>query len=177
MRVELDNLLKQLEPFRREFRNVSRETGMFLNQLIKKYKPKNILEIGMSNGYSAIWLASAAEEINAKAAAIEIDENKISLAKENFKRAALKNINIIHGAALEIIPKLKEKYDFIFIDAVKSEYLKYLRLLIPKLNKPAVITAHNVISWKHKMLDYLEFVKQFKTKTYKELDLEVTYFH
>lgn len=156
--------------------NISRKTGEFLEKLVKEHKPKNILEIGTSNGYSTIWLAVAGDEVGAAVTTIETEQEKIDLAKENFKKAGLKNIKIIKGPALEILPKLKQRFDFVFLDAVKSEYIDYLKLLLPKLKKPAIVTAHNIISAREKLKDYLEFVKKFKTKTYKEFDLEVTIF-
>ena len=153
--------------------NISRETGEFLHNLIKQFKPQNILEVGTSNGYSTIWLASAAKEFG-KVTTIEIDENKIKLAKENFKKANLDNIHLVYGNALKIIPELNEEFDFVFLDAVKKDYLKYLKSI--KLSKGAIITAHNVVSHKNKMLDYLEFVKSnFESRTYKDLDLEVSF--
>jgi len=165
--------LKQLEQFGKKnyMFNVSRETGEFLNQLVKKYKPKNILEIGTSNGYSTIWLGLAAKEVNAEITTIEKDKEKIKLAKQNFKKANL-DINIIQGDALEQIPKLNQKFDFVFIDALKKDYLKYLKSI--NLSKRAIITAHNVVSHKNKMLDYLDFVRNnYESRTYEELDLEV----
>ena len=171
----MEELLQELEQFGKEnyMFNISRKTGKFLNQLVKKHKPKNILEIGTSNGYSTIWLGLAAKEINAKITTIEITQEKINLAKQNFKKAGL-NIIIIQGNALQEIKKLKQKFDFVFIDGTKREYLAYLKLLVPKLNKQAIITAHNVVSLKNKLTDYLEFVKQFKTKIYEDMDLAIS---
>lgn len=173
----MNKLLKQLEEFGKKnyMFNISRKTGEFLNHLIKTNKPKNILEIGTSNGYSTIWLAIAAKEINAKITTIEQNQEKIKLAQKNFQKAGLTNIIIIHGNALEEIKKLKQKFDFVFIDAIKKEYFDYLLLLLPKLKKGSIITAHNVISHKEKLKTYLEFVQnRFKTKILKEIDLAIT---
>ncbi|MBW2978265.1 methyltransferase domain-containing protein [Candidatus Woesearchaeota archaeon] len=172
----MQELLRELEGFGKEHSmfNISRECGEFLNQLIKQFKPNNILEVGMSNGYSTIWLASAAKEFETLVTTIENNPEKIKLAKENFKKAELDNINMIQGDALKIIPNLDQEFDFVFIDAVKKDYLKYLKSI--KLSKKAIITAHNVISHKDKMKDFLEFVrKNFESRTYEDLDLEVSY--
>ena len=84
------------------------------------------------------------------------------MAKENFKRAKLKNIEIIHGDALKEIPKLKEKFDFMFIDAIKRDYIKYLKLNEKNLKKGAVIVADNAIIFKEKMKHYLNYLQNNK---------------
>jgi len=172
----MENLLRELEQFGKEHYmfNISRACGEFLHQLIKQFKPQNILEVGTSNGYSTIWLASAAKKIGTKVKTIEIDAEKVKLAKQNFKKAGLDNINIIHGNALKIIPTLEQEFDFVFIDAIKKDYLKYLKSI--KLAKGAIVAAHNVVSHKNQMKDFLEFVKSnFKSRTYEDLDLEVSF--
>ena len=69
-------------------------------------------------------------------------------------------INVIVGNALKVIPKLDLKFDLLFLDAAKDEYLTYLKLAEDKaLNKGAVIIADNVEVSKNEMLDYLEYVR------------------
>jgi predicted O-methyltransferase YrrM len=168
----MQQLLRQLEKSGKDnsMFNISRECGEFLNNLIKQFKPKNILEVGTSNGYSTIWIASAAKEANVTT--IEKDIRRIKLAKENFKKANLNNITIIHGKALESIPD--QEFDFVFLDAEKKEYLQYVKLI--KLAKGAIIAAHNVVSQKNKMKGYLEFIKNnYESRTYEDLDLEISY--
>lgn len=152
MKNRILNTLIKLEEFGKlNFMfNIPRETGELLNLLVKIKKPKKILEIGMSNGYSTIWLAEPGFQVFS----IEADPKKIILAKENFKKAGLKNIKILQGFALDILKNLKEKFDFVFIDATKKEYLDYFRLL--KLNKNALVVADNIIS--HNIKDYHDYV-------------------
>ena len=64
------------------------------------------------------------------------------------------------GSALEILKKLNKRFDIVFIDGKKREYLAYLKLILKKLNKNCLIVAHNTISHKEKMQDYLQFVKK-----------------
>lgn len=167
-------LLKQLERFGKEnsMFNIKRDCAEFLHSLIKQFKPKSILEIGMSNGYSTIWLASAAKKYGGKVITIEKDIRRIKLAEENFKKADLNNITIIHGKALEVIPD--EEFDFVFLDAEKREYLQCLKSI--NMAEGAIITAHNVVTHRKKLKDYLEFVRDnYESRTYEDFDLEVSY--
>ncbi|MEK6934999.1 MAG: methyltransferase domain-containing protein [Nanoarchaeota archaeon] len=165
-------VLKEIEDFGKDnyMFNVPRETGELLNFLVHYKKPSKILEIGMSNGYSTIWLAEAGFPVFS----IEPDDEKIKLAKGNFEKAGLKNINVIKGKGLDVLPKLDEKFDFVFIDAVKDEYLDYFKLL--KLDKEAIVVADNIIS--HDIKDYHEFInKKYKSWLIKiSSGVEVTIF-
>ncbi|MBI2522949.1 O-methyltransferase [Candidatus Woesearchaeota archaeon] len=143
--------------------NIPAATGKFFYNLVLISKAKNILEIGTSNGYSTIWLAEAAKQNKSKVTTIEISESKVNMAMENFKRANLsKIIKIIHGDALEEIPKLREEYDFMFIDAIKKDYITYLRLAEKNLKKNAAIVADNAIMFKDKMQNYLNYLQNNK---------------
>jgi len=172
----MQKLLRELEKFGKEnsMFNVSRECGEFLYQLVKQFRPNSILEVGMSNGYSTIWLASAAKEYGGDVTAIEANPERIKLAKENFKKAGFDNIRILKGKALDVLKELDEEFDFVFLDASKEEYLDYIKCIM--LAKGAVIAAHNVISHKKKMKDFLDFVREnCESRTYEELDLEVSF--
>src|SRR3989338_3705005 len=129
MRPNIQKLLNELENFGQSSKgyfNIPADTGKFLYNLVLISKAKNILEIGTSNGYSTIWLAEAVKHNKGRVTTIELAEHKVKHATENFMRANLDNvIKIIHGDALVLIPKLKEKFDFLFIDAVKEDYIKY----------------------------------------------------
>jgi len=159
-------LLNELEIFAQEnrgFYNIPPETGEFFYMLVKIAKSKNILEVGTSNGYSTIWLAEASKQNNGKVTTIEISEHKVKMAMENFKRAKLDNtIKIIHGDALEEIPKLIAKFDFLFLDAIKEDYIDYFELAYPKLTKNAIIVADNAIMFEKYMKDYLSYVRNHK---------------
>ena len=166
MRPSIQKLLNELEQFSQKnigYYNIPADTGKFLYNLVLISKAKNILEVGTSNGYSTIWLAEAARKNKGKVTTIEISESKVKMAKENFKRAKLdKLIKIIHGDALKEIPRLREKYDFMFIDAIKRDYIKYLKLNEKNLKKNAVIVADNAIIFKEKMIHYLNYLQNNK---------------
>jgi predicted O-methyltransferase YrrM len=103
---------------------------------------------------------------------IEIDKNLADIARKNISKAGLSNkIDVISGNALEVIPTLTGyKFDLIFLDAAKSEYLQYLRLLEEKhlMKKDSVVVADNVILFENEMKDYLEYVRssdRYKSQT------------
>ncbi|MCH8003044.1 MAG: O-methyltransferase [Nanoarchaeota archaeon] len=166
MNPSIQKLLNELEEFgqkNRGYFNIPASTGKFFYNLVLISKAKNILEIGTSNGYSTIWLSEAIKQNNGKITTMEISDFKIKIAKENFKRANLnKTIKIIHGDALKEIPKLKEKFDFMFIDAIKKDYINYLKLAEKNLKKGSIIVADNAIMFKDKMQDYLNYVENNK---------------
>ena len=166
MNDSVKKLLGELESFEKKnggFFNVPPETGKFLYNLVCASRAKNILEVGTSNGYSSIWLGEAAAKTGGKVTTIEIAENKAEMAMLNFKRAGLSDrIKIIRGDAIKEIPKLKESYDFMFIDAIKKDYISYFKLAFPNLKKNAVITADNAIIFAKKMEEYLSFARNHK---------------
>ena len=133
-------------------------------------------------GYSAILMAAAASDIlheDRKVVTIEIDRSIADIARKNVAAAGLsEKINVIVGDALEVIPKLDWKFDLLFLDAAKSEYLTYLKLAEDKaLKRGAVIVADNVEVSKNEMLDYLKYVRSsggiYKSETI-ETTLEFT---
>src|SRR5579875_1914819 len=100
---------------------VGRRKGKVLIDLIRRYKPKNILEIGTLIGYSAILMASNMKK--GKLYTIELNELRAKKARENIERAMLNNkIEVLVGDAKQVIPKLNISFDMLFIDAEKSEY-------------------------------------------------------
>jgi predicted O-methyltransferase YrrM len=147
--------------------------GEIIAAIIKKYKPKNILEIGTLYGYSAILMADKLPE-DGKLITLEVDKLIADIARKNIADAGLldRKIDVIIANALEIIPNLDWKFDLLFLDAAKDEYLKYLKLSEKKLNKGSVIIADNVEVSKDEMLDYLEYVRN--NKTYRSKTIETT---
>jgi len=126
--------------------------GRLLSIISKLVKPKKVLEIGTYTGYSAICIA---EGMNKNGIIHTIDKNEElnTIQKKYFKKSGLEN-NIIqyNGCALDIIPKIEEKFDLIFIDADKENYINYFNLVINKLNNNGVILADNVL-WSGKVIN------------------------
>jgi predicted O-methyltransferase YrrM len=142
-----DNFMREIELKAREryIPIISPEIGQLFSVLIKSVRPKRILEIGTAIGYSTIWMARAAGP-TVEVVTIEIDEERAREARENFQHYNLENrINLKLGDALEIIPYLHRKFDFVFIDAAKGQYLNYLELLMEIVPAGGLIIADNVL--------------------------------
>lgn len=143
--------------------------GKVLADVIKKYKPKTILEVGTLIGYSAVLMSQFLLR-NGKIISIEIDSNIAKIAKQNFKKAGVdKKIDLKIGDALKVIPELKGPFDMLFLDAEKEEYLDYLKLAEGKLSDHAVVIADNVKIFAESMKDYLDYVRnsdRYQSQTY-----------
>ena len=157
---DIKKILRELEVYNENMYmfNIKPDSGKFLHLLVKVKRPKNIIEIGTSNGYSTILLASADKKT--KVYTIEIADKKVEMAKNNFKKAGLKNIELLHGDALKVLKKFNVKVDMIFLDAVKKDYIKYIKLLEKNMNPCCLIIADNIISHSEKVDSYLSYVKK-----------------
>jgi caffeoyl-CoA O-methyltransferase len=119
--------------------------GKFLEIFSILLHPERILEVGTFTGYSALCLAKGLQA-HGKLHTIELREEDALTAQNNFNRSNYSDRIILHtGNALRIIPELNETWDLAFIDADKTGYLEYYRLILPKLRKGGVILADNVL--------------------------------
>jgi predicted O-methyltransferase YrrM len=126
--------------------------GRFLSMLSKLIQPTNILEIGTYTGYSALCLAEGMQN-KGELHTIDINAELYDLQRKYFDASGLgKQIFQHTGNALDIIPNLKKSFDLVFIDADKTNYPNYLKLVLPKLNKGAVILSDNVL-WSGKVTE------------------------
>ena len=144
--------------------------GKIITGIIQKYKPRNIIEIGTLYGYSAILTADTLKGAEEKVVTIEIDKSIAGIARKNIADASLLNkIDVIVGNALDEIPGLDSKFDLLFLDAAKNEYLKYLDLAQKNdLKRGTIVVADNVEMSKNEMQDYLEYVRNstiYESKT------------
>ena len=150
--------------------------GKIVKSVIREHKPKKALEIGTLHGYSAILIANAISDYswenknfdtNIKYSrpvviSVEKDEKLATISRKNIKNSGLSQlIQVINGDAKRVIPSLDVKFNMIFLDAAKREYLKYLQLVeqYGLLEKRAVIVADNVILFEDEMKDYLDYVR------------------
>ena len=126
--------------------------GLMLQMFSKMIRPKNILEIGTFTGYSAICLAQGLQE-NGKLHTIDVNEEFKEIITRYIKEAGLEGKITLHlGAAVNILPTLKEEFDLVFIDADKENYSNYYDLVFPKVKQGGFIIADNVL-WSGKTLD------------------------
>ena len=139
--------------------NVTPEDGKLLRVLTEAVGAKNVVEIGTSNGYSAIWFCLALRNTGGKLTTHEIDTGRIAMARENFKRAGVSNIvTLIEGDAHQTVTRLKGPIDILFLDADKAGYLDYLNKLLPLVRPGGLILAHNTSDLGSMMQDYLKAV-------------------
>ena len=125
----------------RELKPVSAEVGAFLRFLVKISKCRRILEIGTCLGYSTICMAQGLTS-EGLIETIEVDQSRALEAEENFKKAGVAGkIKVLHGLALNILSGLQRDYDFVFIDAMKTEYPQYLDRSLRLLRKGGIIVG------------------------------------
>lgn len=119
--------------------------GKFLEIFSKALKPERILEVGTFTGYSALCLAKGLSD-NGELHTIELRPEDAELSQSFFAKSShSKQIFLHEGNALDIIPELHEKWDLIFIDADKINYINYYELTLPFLKKDGIILADNVL--------------------------------
>lgn len=132
----------------------------------RNIKARNILEIGTATGYSGLFLAQIANENDGFLTTMEIDEIRYRKAVENFKKLGLFEKNkMVFGDALKEIPKLDKnvKYDFIFIDASKGQYLRFFEMSYELLNENGIIFIDNLMFRGLVAADKEEIPKRYKT--------------
>ncbi len=128
--------------------------GRVLSMLSKLVRPVNILEIGTYTGYSALCLCEGMKE-KGQLHTIDIKEELVDFQRKYFDKSNWGNQITQHlGEAIDIIPTLDLKFDLVFIDADKENYLNYFELILPKMNQGGIILTDNVL-WSGKVLEPL----------------------
>jgi predicted O-methyltransferase YrrM len=158
-----------------------------LLERVRKKHPQKILEIGVNLGLSGI--AMLLTEPNASLTGIEIDEEKVVLARKNYSDFGVSDrAKIFQGDASEIIPILTGEYDFIFLDGPKGHYYEYLPHLLSALKKGGILFADNVLfrgyvgdkvktphrfnTTKHSMENYLSAITSDENLKTEIIDIE-----
>jgi predicted O-methyltransferase YrrM len=170
---DIDYETKHLDeiPSEKRLNCISKNIGMFYNILLKSINAKNILEIGMSVGYSGLWFADAVmsnKQLNGQIITIDREKFKIDSARRNFEEAGADSlIKIREGEARKVLHEIKAEFnenyfDFIFIDADKESYIEYFDLCLPLVRKGGIIGADNILfpeRFNEMMADYLSHVR------------------
>jgi predicted O-methyltransferase YrrM len=148
---------------------ITKETGELLNMILRLKKAKNMLEIGMSTGYSTIWCAESISEQSGKIITIEQNPSKIKRAKENFQKAGVADtITIMDGLAMQILSELsmekkyKEFFDFVLIDADKENVKEYFDLIFPMVSVGGIIVTDNMYypeKYRQEMKKFSDYLK------------------
>jgi caffeoyl-CoA O-methyltransferase len=149
----LDRLLPPRDPLLREMEDQGArenvpisdpEVGRLLGVLARATGARRILEIGTAIGYGALCLARGAPE--ARVVTIDKDPERLATARGYLERAGVASrVELIEGAALDVLYRLEGPFDFVYIDAVKTEYRRYLDLVLPRLRVGGLIVVDNLL--------------------------------
>lgn len=149
----LDRLLPPRDPLLREMEVRAEredipisdpEVGRLLTILVRSLGCRRVLEIGTAIGYGAICLARGAAE--ARVVSIDLDPERLAAARGYLERAGVAaRVELVQGAALEVLPRLEGPFDLAYVDAVKLEYRRYLDLLLPKLRVGGLVVCDNLL--------------------------------
>lgn len=163
----LENVIEELEAVVKDtgnaFWNIPPATAALLQWLIKVHKPLRVLEIGTSNGYSALRMAQALSHTGGVLYTVESHAERFEMARLNFEKAGVGEIvHQVKGHAPEIFSTLAGSFDMVFLDATKMEYQSYVDFLYPKLSAGAIVVADNCVSHGDDvyMQKFLQFMKE-----------------
>jgi len=171
MNAKLRAFLKQLEEaglahdaqeqeHSRKFLNLEPETAELMSILARSSGTKRVLEIGTSNGYSAIWLAASIGSLNGRVITIDRSAEKQTMARDNLLKAGVLEWVELHlGDATEVIKTLPGPFDLVFFDADRISAPDQLALILPRLARPGLILADNVLSHPDQIAGYLEAIQ------------------
>ena len=152
-------VLRQIKAADNDQLAVSEEDGRFLRVMVASIGAKRALEIGAADGYSAIWIGLGLRQTGGRLTTIEYDPARARGAAENIRRAGLADIvTVIPGDAFQQIPKLAGTVDFVFLDAWKRDYKRFLDLVLPRLDPRGLFLAHNVVNKQAEMRDFLDAI-------------------
>jgi caffeoyl-CoA O-methyltransferase len=148
-KLERQDALEREQGVSREqrLRQITPDVGRFLHTLVLAARPRRILEIGTSGAYSTIWLATAARALPASVITLDVDPAKIRQATSNLRDAGVEDVvTVVQRHGLDYLRDRREPIDFVFLDAEKEDYLRFLELIVPLLPIGGLLVADNVIS-------------------------------
>ncbi len=139
---------------------VARPIAEKLYELVLKYKPEVIVEVGTSLGYSTIWMAEAAREYGGKIITIEHEPTKITKTQKLFDELEYQDtITLVESDAKQFLQNNSDQIDFLFLDAMKREYIDYIQLTEKNMPVGALLVADDVITWRRKLDDFFEYLE------------------
>ena len=149
-----------IDAFKRTGLNTTPGDALFLRILVESRQAKRGVEVGSASGFGAINMGIGFERTGGHLYTIDIDPGMVKQTRSNITKVGLeKTVTAIEGDALKELPKLEGEFDFVFIDALKRDYMKYFQAISPKLKPGAVVVADNVIQSAAEMQDFLDFMK------------------
>ena len=170
MKRDVPGLLAELERFGAEndlreadrakkMLNLDPDTARLLSILLRSSGARRVLEIGTSNGYSTIWLASAVAETGGQVISVERIAEKQAMARRNLESAGLlPYVSLILGDATDVVRELAGPFDWVFFDADRRSATEQLGILMPKLAPKVFVAADNALSHPQEISEYLKAV-------------------
>ena len=172
MTESLQVLLSELERFGevndnaiaerpRRMLNITRDTGEFLSVLVQATSARRVLEIGTSNGYSTLWLASAARATGGAVTTVELSDYKVGLARQNFSRSGLaSSITLLQDDAGRVLERAVDaSFDLVFLDSERPEYPGWWPHLRRVLRPGGLLVVDNATSHPEQMAPFVALVK------------------
>ena len=152
------------EEFIRSFKHIGNDTTLedarFLKILVAAAWARRGVEVGTARAFGAMNMGIAFERCGGHLDTVDVDPDRVKTARANLAKLGLeKTVTVIEGDALKVLPDLKGEYDFVFLDAIKKDYLAYFKALEPRLKAGAVLVADNVIQYADEMKDFLNFMR------------------
>ena len=149
-----------IENFQRTGLNTTPGDAMMLRILVESSGAKRGVEVGAASGFGAINMGIGFERTGGHLYSLEIDPKWVSQTRANIEKMGLEDsVTCIEGDALKTLHDIEGPIDFIFIDALKQDYLKYLKIIEPKLAVGAVVGGDNVIRSARAMKDFLDYIQ------------------
>jgi len=150
-----------LENFHRTGLDTTPGDAVLLRILVEASGAKHGVEVGSYKGFGAMHMGIAFERTGGHLETIEINPKIADECRENLRKIGLQDtVTCITGDALKMLPELEGKVDFVFLDAKKSDYMRYFKVLEPKLAPGAVIVADNAIRYAGAMRDFLDYLDE-----------------
>ncbi len=161
----MSDLLREMEVYAKEHNVpiIKAEAAEILLREANEKKPIHILEVGTAIGYSALRMAGCLAA-GGRITTIELSDERADLAEAYITRSLYSDvINVLRGDAAEVLPTLTDTYDFVFIDAAKGQYERYLDAIEMRLADGAVVAADNVLFRGYVMDEHSEVPRRFRT--------------
>jgi caffeoyl-CoA O-methyltransferase len=153
-REDADERARRLPPAERA-RPVARTTGQFLFALVSPQADCEVLEIGGSRGYSAVWLAAGVRTLGGRVLSLESDPAKAEAWRRNIADAGLEDwAELVEGNAFETLARIDDVFDVVFLDAEKDDYERLFALARGKLEPGGLVIADNVLSHPDPLAQY-----------------------
>jgi len=156
------NFLRTLEISCREqdVPNITEKNARFLHFLVRMKQAQSVLEIGTAHGYSTIWFVDAVEPFGGHVTTIDHSPPSAANAKESFAGAGVEDQIEFHiGRAQSVLPTLKQKFDVIFVDAIKKSYGEFWELCKPLMKDDTLVIFDDVLKFPHKTAEFHELME------------------